>query len=101
MLDGGSAAGIWLSVSDLEPYENYSFWIRGCNTQGCVESLPLNLTTPPAGRHSQGKNFDIFIRDSIKCRWQYQHFIVAQLIFYFFSNKQNENKGNIETEKVN
>ncbi|XP_015250616.1 PREDICTED: usherin-like [Cyprinodon variegatus] len=48
VLDGGSAAGIWLSVSDLEPYKNYSFWIRGCNTQGCVESLPLNLTTPPA-----------------------------------------------------
>uniref|UniRef100_A0A3B5M4G7 Usher syndrome 2A (autosomal recessive, mild) n=1 Tax=Xiphophorus couchianus TaxID=32473 RepID=A0A3B5M4G7_9TELE len=48
VLDGGSAAGIWLSVSDLQPYTNYSFWIRGCNTQGCVESLPLIVTTPPA-----------------------------------------------------
>uniref|UniRef100_A0A3B4TAI5 Usherin n=1 Tax=Seriola dumerili TaxID=41447 RepID=A0A3B4TAI5_SERDU len=41
-------AGSWLSVTDLQPYTNYSFWIRGCNTQGCVESLPLNVTTPPA-----------------------------------------------------
>ncbi|XP_035991625.1 usherin [Fundulus heteroclitus] len=48
VLDGGSAAGVWLSVSDLQPYTNYSFWIRGCNTQGCVESLPLIVTTPPA-----------------------------------------------------
>uniref|UniRef100_A0A4W6FW95 Usherin n=1 Tax=Lates calcarifer TaxID=8187 RepID=A0A4W6FW95_LATCA len=48
VLDGGMAAGSWLSVTDLQPYTNYSFWIRGCNTQGCVESLPLNVTTPPA-----------------------------------------------------
>ncbi|KAM4744035.1 usherin isoform 2-T2 [Anableps anableps] len=48
VLDGGSAAGVWLSVSDLQPYTNYSFWIRGCNTQGCVESLPLIVTTLPA-----------------------------------------------------
>lgn len=54
VLDGGSAAGIWLSVSDLQPYTNYSFWIRGCNTQGCVESLPLIVTTPPAGTHCLG-----------------------------------------------
>ncbi|KAA8595473.1 hypothetical protein FQN60_010764, partial [Etheostoma spectabile] len=47
VLDGSSAAGSWLSVSDLQPYTNYSFWIRGCNTKGCVESLPLNVTTPP------------------------------------------------------
>ncbi|XP_039982949.1 usherin [Xiphias gladius] len=48
MLDGSAAAGSWLSVTDLQPYTNYSFWIRGCNTQGCVESLPLKVTTPPA-----------------------------------------------------
>uniref|UniRef100_A0A3B5AVF4 Usherin-like n=1 Tax=Stegastes partitus TaxID=144197 RepID=A0A3B5AVF4_9TELE len=48
VLDGSTAAGIWLSVTDLQPYTNYSFWIRGCNTQGCVESLPLSVTTPPA-----------------------------------------------------
>ncbi|XP_068172657.1 usherin isoform X1 [Antennarius striatus] len=47
-LDGGSAAGSWFPVTDLKPYTNYSFWIRGCNTQGCVQSLPVNLTTPPA-----------------------------------------------------
>ncbi|XP_059204973.1 usherin [Centropristis striata] len=48
VLDGSTAAGGWLSVTDLQPYTNYSFWIRGCNTQGCVESLPLSVTTPPA-----------------------------------------------------
>ncbi|TDH17235.1 hypothetical protein EPR50_G00006290 [Perca flavescens] len=48
VLDGSSAAGSWLSVTDLQPYTNYSFWIRGCNTKGCAESLPLNVTTPPA-----------------------------------------------------
>ncbi|XP_029354432.1 usherin [Echeneis naucrates] len=48
LLDGSTAAGSWLSVTDLQPYTHYSFWIRGCNTQGCVESLPLNVTTPPA-----------------------------------------------------
>nr|XP_054587843.1 usherin [Nothobranchius furzeri] len=47
LLDGGTAAGVWLSVTDLQPYTNYSFWIRGCNTQGCVESLPLSTATPP------------------------------------------------------
>lgn len=52
VLDGGAAAGSWLSVTDLQPYTNYSFWIRGCNTQGCVESLPLSVTTPPAGTHA-------------------------------------------------
>nr|XP_040024120.1 usherin isoform X2 [Gasterosteus aculeatus aculeatus] len=48
VLDGSTAAGAWLSVTDLHPYTNYIFWIRGCNTEGCVESLPLNVTTPPA-----------------------------------------------------
>ncbi|KAM6942982.1 usherin [Xenentodon cancila] len=48
VVDGGTAAGIWLSVTNLQPYTNYSFWIRGCNTQGCAESLPLTVTTPPA-----------------------------------------------------
>ncbi|XP_078016774.1 usherin [Epinephelus lanceolatus] len=48
VLDGSTAAGSWLSVTDLQPYTNYSFWIRGCNTLGCVESLPLNVTTHPA-----------------------------------------------------
>ncbi|KAM3624776.1 uncharacterized protein V6R79_001428 [Siganus canaliculatus] len=48
VLDGSAAAGSWLSVTDLRPYTNYTFWITGCNTQGCVESLPLNATTPPA-----------------------------------------------------
>nr|XP_043886757.1 usherin-like [Solea senegalensis] len=47
-VDGSTAVGSWMSVPDLRPYTNYSFWIRGCNTQGCVESLPLNVTTPPA-----------------------------------------------------
>ncbi|XP_068597953.1 usherin [Brachionichthys hirsutus] len=47
-LDGSTAAGSWFTVTDLQPYTNYSFWIRGCNTQGCVGSLPVNLTTPPA-----------------------------------------------------
>nr|XP_046239587.1 usherin [Scatophagus argus] len=48
VLDGSTAAGSWLSVTDLQPHTNYSFWIRGCNTQGCVESLPLSVITPPA-----------------------------------------------------
>ncbi|KAM9408306.1 LOW QUALITY PROTEIN: usherin [Pholidichthys leucotaenia] len=48
VLDGGTTAGVWLSVTDLQPYTNYSFWIRGCNTQGCVDSLLRNVTTPPA-----------------------------------------------------
>ncbi|XP_070762485.1 usherin [Enoplosus armatus] len=48
VLDGSTVAGSWLSVTDLQPYTNYSFWISCCNTQGCVESLPLNVTTPPA-----------------------------------------------------
>ncbi|XP_010791101.1 usherin [Notothenia coriiceps] len=48
VVDGSTVAGSWLSVTDLQPYTNYSFWIRGCNTQGCVESLPLNVTTTPA-----------------------------------------------------
>uniref|UniRef100_UPI0037E7E888 usherin n=1 Tax=Semicossyphus pulcher TaxID=241346 RepID=UPI0037E7E888 len=48
VLEGSTAAGSWLSVTDLQPYTNYSFWIRGCNTQGCVESRPHNVTTPPA-----------------------------------------------------
>lgn len=52
VLDGGAAAGSWASVTDLQPYTDYSFWARGCNTQGCVESLPLGVTTPPAGRHT-------------------------------------------------
>ncbi|KAF7657915.1 hypothetical protein LDENG_00020320 [Lucifuga dentata] len=47
-LDGSTAAGSWMSVTDLQPYTSYSFWIRGCNTQGCVESLPLSVTTTPA-----------------------------------------------------
>lgn len=51
-LDGGTAAGVWLSVTDLQPYTSYSFWIRGCNTQGCIESLPLSVTTLPAGTHT-------------------------------------------------
>lgn len=54
-LDGGTAAGVWLSVTDLQPYTNYSFWIRGCNTQGCIESLPRNVTTLPAGTDTANK----------------------------------------------
>ncbi|CAG11041.1 unnamed protein product, partial [Tetraodon nigroviridis] len=49
-LDGSAAAGSWLTVTDLQPYTNYSFWIRGCNTQGCVASLQISVTTPPAGK---------------------------------------------------
>ena len=52
VVDGSTVADSWLSVTDLQPYTNYSFWIRGCNTQGCVESLPLNVTTTPAGRNA-------------------------------------------------
>ncbi|KAK2920361.1 hypothetical protein Q8A73_002565 [Channa argus] len=48
LFDGSAAAGGWLSVTDLRPFTNYSFRIRGCNTQGCVESLPLSVMTPPA-----------------------------------------------------
>ncbi|TWW67416.1 Usherin Usher syndrome type IIa protein [Takifugu flavidus] len=48
VLDRSTAAGSWLTVTDLQPYTNYSFWIRGCNTQGCVDSLRVNVTTPPA-----------------------------------------------------
>ncbi|XP_030271338.1 usherin [Sparus aurata] len=48
VLDGSTAAGSWLSVTDLQPYTNYRFWIRACNTQGCIESLPLDVTTSPA-----------------------------------------------------
>ncbi|KAM3876945.1 usherin [Diretmus argenteus] len=48
VLDGRTVAGSWLSVTDLKPYTSYSFWIRGCNTQGCVESLPRNVTMLPA-----------------------------------------------------
>ncbi|XP_053172998.1 usherin [Scomber japonicus] len=48
VLDGSTAAGSWLFVTDLQPYNTYTFWIRGCNTQGCVDSSQLNVTTPPA-----------------------------------------------------
>ncbi|KAK2854220.1 hypothetical protein Q5P01_006881 [Channa striata] len=46
--DGSAAAGAWLTVTDLQPFTDYSFRIRGCNAQGCVESSPLSVTTPPA-----------------------------------------------------
>lgn len=52
VLDGSAAPGSWLTVTDLQPYTNYSFWIRGCNTQGCVASLQISVTTPPAGKTS-------------------------------------------------
>ncbi|XP_075319241.1 usherin [Odontesthes bonariensis] len=48
VLNGGTTASIWFTVTDVQPYTNYSFWIRGCNTQGCVESLPIIVTTLPA-----------------------------------------------------
>uniref|UniRef100_A0A667ZN39 Usherin n=1 Tax=Myripristis murdjan TaxID=586833 RepID=A0A667ZN39_9TELE len=48
VLDGGLSAGSWLSVTDLQPYTRYTFWVRGCNTQGCVQSLRRTVTTPPA-----------------------------------------------------
>ncbi|CAL9701679.1 unnamed protein product [Knipowitschia caucasica] len=48
VVDGNAVVGSWLTVSDLEPYSNYNFWIKGCNSQGCVQSLPFNTTTPPA-----------------------------------------------------
>lgn len=50
VLDGSAAPGSWLTVTDLQPYTNYSFWIRGCNTQGCIASLQISITTPPAGK---------------------------------------------------
>ncbi|XP_051920397.1 usherin isoform X1 [Hippocampus zosterae] len=46
--DAGTAAGGGLTLTDLQPYTNYSFWVEGCNTQGCVESPALNVTTSPA-----------------------------------------------------
>lgn len=49
-LDGSAAAGSWLTVTDLQPYTNYSFWIRGCNSQGCLTSPQISVTTPPAGK---------------------------------------------------
>ncbi|XP_061670381.1 usherin isoform X4 [Syngnathoides biaculeatus] len=48
VLDGDTAASRWLTLTDLQPYTNYSFWAEGCNTQGCVESPVLNVTTSPA-----------------------------------------------------
>ncbi|XP_061132682.1 usherin [Syngnathus typhle] len=47
-LDAGTAAGGWLTLTDLQPYTDYSFWVEGCNTQGCVESPTLHVTTSPA-----------------------------------------------------
>ncbi|XP_077419247.1 usherin isoform X1 [Vanacampus margaritifer] len=47
-LDAGTAASRWLTLTDLQPYTNYSFWVKGCNTQGCVESPALTVTTSPA-----------------------------------------------------
>lgn len=52
VLAGNAVAGSWLTVNDLQPYTYYSFWIRGCNSQGCVQSLPFNITTPPTGSFS-------------------------------------------------
>lgn len=60
VLDGSTAAGSWLSVTDLQPYTNYRFWIRACNTQGCVESLPLDVTTSPAGKNNPRKISNIW-----------------------------------------
>nr|XP_061796460.1 usherin-like [Nerophis lumbriciformis] len=48
VLDGGTEASRWLTLTDLQPYTNYSFWVEGCNTRGCVESSVLNATTSPA-----------------------------------------------------
>nr|XP_057944950.1 usherin isoform X3 [Doryrhamphus excisus] len=48
VLDGGTAAGTWLTLTDLQPYTNYSFWVRACNTRGCVKSMVLNVTTSTA-----------------------------------------------------
>ncbi|XP_061735051.1 usherin isoform X2 [Nerophis ophidion] len=48
VLEDGTAASRWLTLTDLQPYSNYSVWVRGCNTKGCVESMPLNLTTSTA-----------------------------------------------------
>ncbi|XP_072320975.1 usherin [Eucyclogobius newberryi] len=47
VVDGNAVAGSWLTVTDLEPYSNYTLWIRGCNSQGCVQSLPFSITTAP------------------------------------------------------
>ncbi|KAJ0056625.1 hypothetical protein NL108_010576 [Boleophthalmus pectinirostris] len=47
IVDRNAVLGSWLTVTDLQPYSNYSFWIRGCNSQGCVQSLPFSITTPP------------------------------------------------------
>ncbi|XP_029001116.1 usherin isoform X2 [Betta splendens] len=43
-----AAADSWMSVTNLQPFTSYSFRITGCNTQGCVESSTLNVTTLPA-----------------------------------------------------
>ncbi|KAF7704133.1 hypothetical protein HF521_021205 [Silurus meridionalis] len=41
-------AGSWVSVGCLLPFSNYSVLVRGCNTQGCVESASISISLPPA-----------------------------------------------------
>ncbi|XP_066526697.1 usherin [Hoplias malabaricus] len=41
-------AGSWVSVGGLLPFTNYSVWVQACNSQGCVESAPFNISLPPA-----------------------------------------------------
>ncbi|XP_055085949.1 usherin [Periophthalmus magnuspinnatus] len=53
-VDGRTASSSWLTVTDLQPYSNYSFWIRGCNSRGCVQSLPFSITTPPTAPDGLG-----------------------------------------------
>lgn len=68
VLDGGTAAGSWFSVTDLQPFTIYSFWVRGCNTRGCVESLPLTVTTPPAGTNiPRTKTTSVQLFSFLKC----------------------------------
>ncbi|XP_068088985.1 usherin isoform X3 [Hyperolius riggenbachi] len=42
-----------VTVHDLRPFTKYNFSVQACNSEGCLQSLPLNLVTaqaPPVGQ---------------------------------------------------
>ena len=45
----GREAGGWVSLGGLRPSSSYLLWVRGCNSQGCVESQRATATMAPAG----------------------------------------------------
>ncbi|KAJ7988957.1 hypothetical protein DPEC_G00314570 [Dallia pectoralis] len=64
-----SAAGNWVSVGGLQPYTNYSLSVRACNSMGCVESLPVNVSMaptapdgviPPGGSDATAASLQVF-----------------------------------------